>query len=567
VNDRRLLLGLALIMVIAFLPTYLMKKKLPPKAAITAVQHDSLRGDSGARVTAPADSSAATVTKAAAAPTGPAVHEDTVIVRSPLYRYAVSTRGGRIISSRFLPYVSLNAAHHRDTLELIPPGTGLLASTLVAGTDTLHLDQISFTASADSLSATTAPATLTLHGESAGHTIDLTYQFSPTDYRITASGTISGVGPNGGTLLIGLGNGFLDTESDSVDNARQSGIVTKLDKTTLLHFSSLKPRIVTPISGPFEWAAVKSKYFVAGLFSYDSTTEGVRGRIGGVEAFAADTQSHPIRANVIASISVPSAGTFGWSLYLGPMEYDRLSHMGHQFDDVNPYGWAWFRPLIRPIAVVIRSIFVWMHTAMGLGYGLVIVIFGLVVRILIWPLSRIAMRSMARMQAIQPLITELQARYKDDPAQLQKETFKLYKEHNVNPFGGCWPMLLPYPLLVAVFFVLAYTIEVRGQTFLWLPDLARADPLYIIPILMGASMFAVSKIGQMGLPPNPQTKMMTWLMPVVMLVFFAKFASGLNLYYTIQNLASIPQQWLVMKERQKMMPIPIAAAPVVKRKS
>jgi YidC/Oxa1 family membrane protein insertase len=241
--------------------------------------------------------------------------------------------------------------------------------------------------------------------------------------------------------------------------------------------------------------------------------------------------------------------------------------MGHQFDDVNPYGWAWFRPLIRPIAVVIRSIFVWMHTAMGLGYGLVIVIFGLVVRILIWPLSRIAMRSMARMQAIQPLITELQARYKDDPAQLQKETFKLYKEHNVNPFGGCWPMLLPYPLLVAVFFVLAYTIEVRGQTFLWLPDLARADPLYIIPILMGASMFAVSKIGQMGLPPNPQTKMMTWLMPVVMLVFFAKFASGLNLYYTIQNLASIPQQWLVMKERQKMMPIPIAAAPVVKRKS
>jgi YidC/Oxa1 family membrane protein insertase len=324
VNDRRLLLGLALIMVIAFLPTYLMKKKLPPKAALTAVQHDSLRGDSGARVTAPADSSAATVTPggttAATAPTGPAVHEDTVIVRSPLYRYAVSTRGGRIISSRFLRYVSLNAAHHRDTLELIPPGTGLLASTLVAGTDTLHLDQISFTASADSLSAVTAPATLTLHGELAGHTIDLTYQFSPTDYRITASGTISGVGPNGGTLLIGLGNGFLDTESDSVDNARQSGIVTKLDKTTLLHFSSLKPRIVTPISGPFEWAAVKSKYFVAGLFSYDSTTEGVRGRIGGFEAFAADTQSQPIRANVIATISVPTPVTFRWSLYHGPME-------------------------------------------------------------------------------------------------------------------------------------------------------------------------------------------------------------------------------------------------------
>src|ERR1700709_143363 len=129
-------------------------------------------------------------------------------------------------------------------------------------------------------------------------------------------------------------------------------------------------------------------------------------------------------------------------------------------------------------------------------------------------------------------------------------------------------MLLPYPLLVAVFFVLAYTIEVRGQTFLWLPDLARADPFYIIPILMGVSRLAVSKIGQMALPPNPQTKMMTWLMPGMMLIFFAKFASGLNLYYTIQNLASIPQQWLVVKERMKTMPAASKAVvkPVVKKK-
>jgi len=559
VNDRRLLLGLALIMVIAFLPTYLMKKPLPPKPVATSTMRDS------AKAAAPLAPGAAVVAPGAAAVApGAVIGEDTVVVRSPLYRYAISTRGGRVISSRFLQYVSLAPGDHRDTLELLAPGRVLLGSTLIAGRDTLQLYQVRFTASSDSLSATTAPATLTLQGASAGHTINLTYQFSPTDYRITATGTISGVGPEGGTLLIGLGNGFGETESDSTDNARQSGIVTKLDKTTLLHFSSLKPRVLTPISGPFEWVAVKSKYFVAGLFSYDSTSEGVKGRIGGVEAFAADTLSHPVRASVVASIGVPSTGTFGWTLFLGPMEYDRLNRMGHQFDDVNPYGWAFLRPVIRPIAVVIRSIFVWMHTALGMGYGLVIVSFGLIVRIMLWPLSRIAMRSMARMQAVQPLITAMQDRYKDDPAQLQKETFKLYKEHNVNPFGGCWPMLLPYPLLVAVFFVLAYTIEVRGQTFLWLPDLARADPLFIIPVLMAVSMFAVSKIGQMGLPPNPQTKMMTWLMPGMMFVFFLKFASGLNLYYTIQNLASIPQQWLVMKERQKMAPV--VAAPVVKRK-
>jgi YidC/Oxa1 family membrane protein insertase len=562
VNDRRLLLALGLIMVIAVLPNLFLKKPLP-KPVAGAVSHDSSTAaatPTAAPVTPGSDNAPAMASAAA-----PVVREDTVVVRSGLYRYAISTLGGRIVSSRFLRYVSLLPADHRDTLELLEPGNGLLASTLIAGTDTLHLDRIAFTASADSLNTTSAPATLTLHGQSGAYTVDLSYVFSPLDYHITATGRVTGLGPTGGTLLISLGNGFRETESDAKDNAAQSGIVTKLEKTNLTRFGQLKPRILTAMSGPFEWVAVKSKYFVAALFAYDSSSgQSVKGNIGGVQVFAADTASHPVRAQVAASLSVPSDGAFHWSMYLGPMEYDRLHQMGREFDDVNPYGWSWLRPVIRPIAVVIRSIFVWMHTAMGLGYGLVIVVFGLAVRILLWPLSRIAMRSMARMQAVQPQIAALQERHKDNPQLLQQETFKLYKEHKVNPFGGCWPMLLPYPLLVAVFFVLAYTIEVRGQTFLWLPDLARADPLFIIPVLMAVSMFAVSKIGQMGLPPNPQTKMMTWLMPVMMLVFFARFASGLNLYYTIQNLASIPQQWLVMKERAKMTPV--ATVATVKKK-
>ena len=555
-NDRRLLLALALIMVIAFVPSYLMKKTPPPKSAPALVARD----------TSAVPVVAAPLTSAPQSAIAPATvsREDTVIVRSGLYRYGISTRGGRIISSRFLHYVSLVQSDHRDTLQLLPAADGLLGGILVAGRDTVHFDQVAFTASADSLSVLNAPATLTLHGQSGEYAIELNYTFSPTDYRIDAKGKITGLGPVGGTLLIGLGNGFRQTEADTNDNARASGIVTKLEKTNVTLFSKLKPRVATPISGPFEWVAVKSKYFVAGLFAYDSSSTGVKGNIGGVQAFAADTASNVTRAQVVASLALPSEGSFHWSMYLGPMEYDRLSHMGRDFDDVNPYGWAWLRPVIRPIAVVIRTIFVWMHTALGLGYGLVIVMFGIMVRILTWPLNRIALRSMARMQTVQPHITALQERHKDNPQLLQQETFKLYKEHKVNPFGGCWPMLLPYPLLVAVFFVLAYTIEVRGQTFLWLPDLARADPLFIIPVLMAVSMFAVTKIGQMGLPPNPQTKMMTWLMPGMMLIFFGRFASGLNLYYTIQNLASIPQQWLVVKERLKAVPVPVMT--VSKRK-
>ena len=561
-NDRRLLAALALIMVIAFLPTFLLKRQAP-KPPIAAVTADTL-GPPVAAAPPTAVPAAVIHPDSSAAALGP---EDTVVVRSKLYRYAISTRGGQIISSRFLRYRSLADVDHRDTLELLPRGEGLLGGTLITGRDTLHFDQIAFTASADSLNTATAPASLTLHGQIGSYGVDLSYVFSATDYRVTVTGRVTGLGPAGGTLLVSLGDGFRATEASPADNYMQSGIVTKLEKTSVTLFSKLKPRLVTTMSGPFEWVAVKSKYFVAGMFAYDSSaSQGVKGTIGGVQAFATDTLARPIRAQVAASLAVPADGAFHLSLYLGPMEYDRLSHMGRDFDDVNPYGWAWLRPIIRPIAVVIRSIFVWMHTALGLGYGLVIVIFGLLVRVLLWPLSRIAMRSMARMQAVQPQLTALQAKYKDNPQQLQQETFKLYKEHKVNPFGGCWPMLLPYPLLVAVFFVLAYTIEVRGVAFLWMPDLARADPLYLIPILMAGSMFAVSKIGQMGLPPNPQTKMMTWMMPVMMLVFFARFAAGLNLYYAIQNLASIPQQWLVVKERTKMQG-KLAPAVVSKRKS
>ncbi len=548
-NDRRLILGLILIMAIATVPTLFIKRQ-PPKPVAAR--------DSVTRVAPPPAPATMAVDSAAPAATG----EDTTIVRSNLYRYAISNRGGRVIAARFARYRSLAPADNRDTLQLLPSDEGLLASTLIASADTIRFGEIAFTASSDSLDATKAPAVLTLRGQSGSYAIELTYTFSSSDYRINATGHITGLGAAGGTLLVGLGNGFRNTEANPSENFAQSGIVTKLQKTSVKLFRSLKPRQVTTLPGPFEWVAVKSKYFVAGFFSYDSTTaRDSHGNIGSVLAFPADTFHTPFRAEVAASIALRPDGEFHWMLYAGPMEYDRLSRAGHDFDDVNPYGWSWLRPVVRPLAVVIRSIFVWMHASLGLGYGLVIVLFGLIVRALLWPLSRIAMRSMARMQAIQPMITDLQARYKDNPAMLQQETIKLYREHSVNPFGGCWPMLLPYPVLIAVFFVLAYTIEVRGVSFLWMNDLSRADPFLITPVLMAVTMYVGSKISQVGLPPNPQTKMMTWLMPGMMLLLFARFAAGLNLYYTVQNVASIPQQWLMVRERQRMQ-----GKPVVKKK-
>src|SRR5207244_9570856 len=137
------------------------------------------------------------------------------------------------------------------------------------------------------------------------------------------------------------------------------------------------------------------------------------------------------------------------------------------------------------------------------------------------------MESSIRMQAVAPLLKQVQERHKNEPERLQREMMKLYKEHNVNPFGGCLPMLLPMPVLFALFFVFANTIEFRGVVFVWLPDLSRLGPFYIIPIVMGLSMFVLSKVGQIGMPPNPQPKVMLHVMAACFELLVLTFVFGL----------------------------------------
>jgi YidC/Oxa1 family membrane protein insertase len=199
-------------------------------------------------------------------------------------------------------------------------------------------------------------------------------------------------------------------------------------------------------------------------------------------------------------------------------------------------------------------ILLWMRATLNLSYGWVLVIFGVVIRLLLWPLNQKAMRTSMKMSRLQPELTEIQKRYKADPQRMQSEMMRIYKEHGMSPFSslsGCLPMLLPMPILFALFFVFQNTIEFRGVPFLWLSDISLKDPLYIVPILMGVSMFALSIIGMRNSPPNPQAKMMAYVLPVMMTVFFLNLASGLNLYYAIQNITAIPQQWLISNERAK----------------
>jgi YidC/Oxa1 family membrane protein insertase len=479
-----------------------------------------------------------------------------VPITSPIYTYGVSTEGARLVTARLARYRSMAPEESGATAQILPQDSRLLGLTVVTGRDTIPFERVQFTPSADSI-AVPGGAPLRLTAARDPVQVELVYSFAPDDYRILVQGRVAGIGPNGGTLIVGMGPTLANTEANLTENHRALAVVTRQNDAERTDLGGLTPGQPKTISGPLDWVAFKSKYFVTGILAYDSTG----GRISGTTVTARNTtEKHPVEADVHLAMPLPPSGEFSYTAYVGPMEYDRLSRLGRGFDDVNPYGWPGFRTIIRPVAVGVRWLLVWMHEHLHLAYGLVLVFFGILVRVLLWPLNQKAMRANMQLQAVQPLMKEIQDRYKNDPQKLQQEMFKLYKEYNVNPMGGCWPMLLPMPVLFALFFVFQNTIELRGASFLWLPDLSRPDPLYIIPVIMGLSMYGLSKVGQIGMEPNPQMKMMLYVMPVMMTFLFLNFASGLNLYYAVSNIASIPQQWMLARERVKRGAAPAVSA-------
>ena len=258
----------------------------------------------------------------------------TIPVSSPLYRYDFSTMGGRLTGITLPTYRSMAPEDTGRIAQLLYPDSDLLSFSVLVGRDTLHLDRWVFEPSAPSLGVT-APAPLTLTASRGNVSVRLNYAFVPDNFLIQAQGEITGLGPNGGVLLIGMGPGIRNTEADSVDNQRSLAVVTMANGAEATNFHEFNPGQTTALEGPFQWVAIKSKYFVTALFTLDSTLP----RLTGVTATPAATAGkNPNRAAIKTSLSLSGNGRFGFQLYAGPMEYDRLSAIGHDFDDVNPYG-------------------------------------------------------------------------------------------------------------------------------------------------------------------------------------------------------------------------------------
>lgn len=559
-DRNRLLLAFVLMMIVAIAPSLIWPPKKPAVRPAGRAVADTT-------AVAPRDTSRAATAAVRPSDRPTVASSDTgriVWVTSPLYRLGFSTRGGVMKSAELLQYQSFAPGDSGRPVQLVPKGDAFLRHRFVLPSgDTVSLADWDFHADPDApgvvVSAGQGAKALRFDADRGGSHITLEYRFVPDEYRFDVRGSVTGLGSAGAVLLIDLSDGLRSVERDSLDDYRHYSVVTKASKTERTDFAGIHPDQRALLNGPFEWVGVKSKYFLNAALALE---EGQPAFGGAIAIGGARTGRAASRAKVLITMPVQPAGTFRYSVYTGPLDSRQLARVGHGLDDANPYGGI-FRPIIRPVSVFVTNILLWMHGQLHLAYGWALILFGIIVRILLWPLNQKAMESGIRMQAVAPLMKEIQDKYKNDPERLQRETLRLYKEHGVNPVGGCLPMLLPWPVLLALFFVFANTIVFRGVPFLWLPDLSRPDPFKIIPILLGLSMFLLSKVGQIGVPPNPQTKMMVYFMPVFMTVLFLNFASGLNLYYAAQNIFSIPQQYLIAKRRLREAPVSAGGTRVV----
>ncbi|MFZ5722188.1 MAG: membrane protein insertase YidC [Pseudomonadota bacterium] len=229
--------------------------------------------------------------------------------------------------------------------------------------------------------------------------------------------------------------------------------------------------------------------------------------------------------------------------YAGPKLQDRLEEISTGLDLTVDYGWFWF------IAQPLFWLLVQLHALFG-NWGVAIILLTVAVKILFYYPSHVSYRSMAHMRRITPELMRLREEYKNDRQKQAQEMMNLYRKEKVNPLGGCLPILVQMPVFIALYWVLLESVELRQAPFmLWIHDLSVMDPYFVLPILMGISMWIQMKLNPA--PPDPmQAKMMQWL-PWIFTVFFLFFASGLVLYWLVNNILSIAQQWYITRQIER----------------
>lgn len=285
--------------------------------------------------------------------------------------------------------------------------------------------------------------------------------------------------------------------------------------------------------GDLNWYAIRNKYFMTAAIPNDPKRWRASSDVRMVTYNEQDRKWFSF--SIMKSLS---AGDTALEIYTGPISYDLLKHYNFNLTEIMELSWRFIRPISIGFLWLIKKIYVVVP-----NWGLVIIVFSIFIKVILYPLSKSSLKSMHKMSNLQPQINEIREKHKNNSQKQHLAIMELYKREGINPFGGCLPMLLQMPVFFALYPVIGKAFELRNALFIphWIDDLSRPDPYYILPVAMGISMFFQQK----STMKDPNQKAMLYIMPFMMVILFSNFSSGLTLYWFMFNILTSIQQMLV----------------------
>jgi YidC/Oxa1 family membrane protein insertase len=490
-----------------------------------------------------------------------------ISVVTPLYQITFSKAGGDIRSIQLFEYETEDLP-----VELLPQnllGAGIAKLSLRGEDRELSLSQYRFEAFLSgvggalpdgyriTMDAADTDIELVFRAVGVdGDAISRTYRFFGDSYQVEAKTRFSTASfPFARHVSWDFGLGMASTEKNKQDDYQNFQAIVSLGEETHKHKpSNFGDGKIETYPGMVNWTSLQTKYFTVALIPPKP--------LAGEVVITGNKQTHRITTRV----TLPASDARGYgeqtvTLYLGPLDYGILKSFGVGLEKNINMGWKFFRPVSWVILWALIGLYKFIP-----NYGIVIILLSVFTKVLFYRLTHKSFKSMRDMQDLQPRLQALKEKYKDDKQKISQETMRLYKEAGVNPLGGCLPLLLQMPVFIALFSVLKFTIEVRGAHFFgWITDLSQQDVLTylpmalpvigrevsVLPLLMGAAMLLQTKVGGSMTPGSVSTqpKLFNYMLPIVFTVIFYKMPSGLVLYWFVNNILTIAQQYYINKDK------------------
>ncbi|TCS37977.1 protein translocase subunit yidC [Paucimonas lemoignei] len=512
-----------------FFPTSTQQQAKPAAGAGSDAKSDAPQAAQAAAAGTPANAT----TPGAEAP----VKTERITIATDLLKATVDTLGGNLVRLELLQHKEGNESD--KNVLLFDESRQYFAQTgLIGGPFPNHKTPFSALPGARSLDGGNQ-VQLVLEAQQNGVKLVKTFTFTRGSYVIDVKQQVvnnSGA-PITPTAYLQLtrDNSKLPGESKFYSTFTGPAVYTDAEKFHKISFDDIeKGKAPKATSSNDGWVSMVQHYFVSAFLPQDKAPREIYTDKVAPNLYAVGTKVP------MGTVAPGATASVDAQLYAGPQESARLEKFAPGFDLVKDYGWL--TVIAKPIFWLMTQI----HKVIG-NWGWTIIALTVLIKLVFFPLTAASYRSMAKMKTVTPKMQAIRERHKGDPQKMNQAMMELYKTEKINPLGGCLPILIQMPVFIALYWVLLASIEMRNAPWIgWIHDLASPDPFYILPVVMAASMFLQTKLNPT--PPDPmQAKMMMW-MPIIFSVMFFFFPAGLVLYWVVNNILSIGQQWFINKK-------------------